>query len=109
SRGGLYCRRSSGTDVLRLRFPRAREDQRSEGALGARILWPRRQRRLVLLGLLQPRRDAPRFAVGGARSRPAGLPEGGVGAADVAARICLPLPGRGARLRRGGTDLRGPA
>ena len=54
SRRGIYRRRNPRADVLRLRLPGAGEDQRREGAFGARSLRPGRQRRLVVLGLLQP-------------------------------------------------------
>ncbi len=100
---------NQSADVLRLRLPGAGEDQRRQGALRARSLRPRRQRRLVLLGLLQPRRDAPRLALGRRRTRPARLSEGRLGAPDVAARLGLPLSGRGAGPGRGRARLRGPA
>ena len=63
-------------------------------------LRPGRQRRLVVLGLLQPRRDAPRHRAGAA-ARPTATAylKVDLGAADVAARLGLPLSGRGARAR----------
>ena len=67
------------------------------------------QRRLVVLGAVQPRRGAPRHALGQGRAGQAGLSEGDLGAADVAARLGLHLPGRGARPRRGRAALRGSA
>ena len=64
---------------------------------GPRRFRPGRHRRLVMLGLLQPRRDAPRLALGRRRGRPDRLSQGDLGAADVAARLRLHLSGRGAR------------
>ena len=49
------------------------------------------------------------IALGRRRGRPARLSQGDLGAADVAARLGLPLPGRGARPDRGRARLRGSA
>ncbi len=102
SGGGLHRRRQTRAYVLFLRLPRAGEDQRRQGTLGAGSLRQGRQRRLVMLGLLQPRRDAPGLALGRRRSRSDRLSQGHLGAADVAARLGLHLSGRGARPWRGG-------
>ena len=65
----------------------------------------RRRRRLGLLGLLQPRRRAARHALAPRRRAAPGLSR----AAAVAARLGLPLPGRGARADRGLRAVRGAA
>ena len=80
-----------------------------QGAQGAGRVRQGRQRRLVMLGLLQPRRDAACLALGRRRSRPDRLSQGDLGAADVAARLGLPLSGRGTGPRRGRPRLRGSA
>ena len=109
-RGGLHRRRRPRADVLLLRFPRRRKNcQRGKVRSVLEDLRQGRQRRLVVLGLLQPRRDAPRHALGRRRARQACLSQGHLGAADVAARIGLHLSGRGARPRRGRAPLRGSA
>ena len=65
--------------------------------------------RLVVLGVFQPRRDAARLALGRRRSRSGRLQQDRLGAPVFAARLGLPLPGRGTGPAGSRTRLRGPA
>ena len=81
-------------------FPRAHRGLRGD-----------RRRRLALLGVLQPRRRRATSRAGRSATAlgPDQLAKLAAGAAAVAARLGLPLSGRGTRPDRGRARLRGPA
>jgi hypothetical protein len=78
--------RDDGGDVQRRSFPR-----QDRGVLR------RRAERLADLGLLQPRRAAPRLALGAARREPGRARQAIRGAPPLARGLDLHLPGRGTR------------
>ena len=108
--GRLHRRRRQAAHVLHLRLPRRRNSQRRACPRGARGL------RGEVAGdgwscwaFSNHDVDAPCHALGDGDGRPDRLSQARRRAAAVAARLGLPLPGRGARADRGRTRLRGSA